>query len=61
MIRVRDRVSVRFTKSPSSRVYTGRGILRNAECGKLSAVRPPVKCGSADLRIFKRVKCGWFC
>ena len=23
--------------------------------------RPPVKCGSADLRIFKRVKCGWFC
>jgi len=22
---------------------------------------PPVKCGSADYRIFKRVKCGWFC
>jgi len=22
---------------------------------------PPVKCGFADLRIFKRVKCRWFC
>jgi len=24
------------------------------------SVGPAVKCGSADLRIFKRVKCGWF-
>jgi len=23
--------------------------------------RPLVNCGFADLRIFKRVKCGWFC
>jgi len=22
---------------------------------------PPVKCGSADMQIFKRVKCGWLC
>jgi len=28
-------------------------------CGSVAG--PPVKCGFADLRIFKRVKCRWFC